>query len=90
MGPTSSSSCRGAALGLLYQGLLRLRDWLGDAPPLNLWVRTAPRGAEHFHWHVDVVPRLTRLAGFELGTGLYVNIVSPEQAARELAEGVRS
>jgi UDPglucose--hexose-1-phosphate uridylyltransferase len=79
-----------AALALLYQGLLRLRDWLGDAPPLNLWVRTAPRGAEHFHWHVDVVPRLTRLAGFELGTGLYVNIVPPERAARELAEGVRS
>jgi UDPglucose--hexose-1-phosphate uridylyltransferase len=79
-----------AALGLLYQGLLRLRDLLGDAPPLNLWVRTAPRGAEHFHWHVDVVPRLTRLAGFELGTGLYVNIVPPERAALELAEGARS
>jgi UDPglucose--hexose-1-phosphate uridylyltransferase len=49
-------------------------------------VRTAPRGAEHFHWHADVVPRLTRLAGFELGTGLGVNIVPPERVAQELSE----
>jgi len=70
---------------LLHEGLLRLRDRLGAAPPLNLWVRTAPRGAEHFHWHIDVVPRLTRLAGFELGTGVGVNIVPPERAAQELS-----
>ena len=74
-----------AALDLLREGLLRLSAKLGAPPPLNLWVRTAPRGAEHFHWHVDVVPRLTRLAGFELGTGQYVNIVPPERAAQELA-----
>jgi UDPglucose--hexose-1-phosphate uridylyltransferase len=73
-----------AALSLLREGLARLSKRLGAPPPLNLWVRTAPRGAEHFHWHVDVVPRLTRLAGFELGTGLYVNIVPPERAAQEL------
>jgi UDPglucose--hexose-1-phosphate uridylyltransferase len=70
---------------LLHEGLMRLKERLGAAPPLNLWVRTAPRGAEHFHWHIDVVPRLTRLAGFELGTGLSVNIVPPEQVAQELA-----
>jgi UDPglucose--hexose-1-phosphate uridylyltransferase len=74
-----------ARLRLLHEGLLRLRERLGAQPPLNLWVRTAPRGAEHFHWHVDVVPRLTRLAGFELGTGLAVNIVPPERVAQELA-----
>ena len=74
-----------AALDLLREGLLRLSAKLGAPPPLNLWVRTAPRGAEHFHWHVDVVPRLTRLAGFELGTGQFVNIVPPERAAQELA-----
>jgi UDPglucose--hexose-1-phosphate uridylyltransferase len=69
---------------LLHDGLLRLQERLGAPPPLNLWVRTAPRGAEHFHWHIDVVPRLTKLAGFELGTGLAVNIVPPERAAQEL------
>ena len=59
---------------------------LGDVPPLNLWVRTAPRGAEHFCWRIDVVPRLTHLAGLELGTGVHLNIVAPEQAAAELRD----
>ena len=74
----------GAAL--LHEGLGRLRRHLGAPPPLNLWVRTAPRGAEIFHWHIDVVPRLTQAAGFELGTGVNVNIVAPERAAGELRE----
>jgi UDPglucose--hexose-1-phosphate uridylyltransferase len=49
-----------------------------------LWIHTAPRGAEHFCWRVDIVPRLTHLAGLELGTGVHLCIVSPEQAAAEL------
>ena len=73
-----------AGARLLHQGLTKLKARLGAAPPLNLWVRTAPRGADHFHWHIDVVPRLTRLAGFELGTGLAVNIVPPERVAQQL------
>ena len=53
-----------------------------DGPPeLNLWVRTAPRGAEQFHWHVDIAPRLTIKAGFELGTGVDINVYPPERAA---------
>jgi UDPglucose--hexose-1-phosphate uridylyltransferase len=71
---------------LLHDGLDRLRRVLGAPPPLNLWVRTAPRGAEHFHWHIDVVPRLTQLAGFELGTGVNVNIVAPDKAAADLRD----
>ncbi len=55
-------------------------------PPFNLWVRTAPRGADHFHWHVDIVPRLTVLAGFELGTGAPINVYPPERAASDLRE----
>jgi UDPglucose--hexose-1-phosphate uridylyltransferase len=58
-----------------------------DGPPeLNLWVRTAPRGAEPFHWHVDIAPRLTIKAGFELGTGVDINIYPPERAASDLRE----
>lgn len=58
-----------------------------DGPPeLNLWVRTAPHGAEPFHWHVDIAPRLTIKAGFELGTGVDINIYPPEQAAADLRE----
>jgi UDPglucose--hexose-1-phosphate uridylyltransferase len=74
----------GAAL--LHDALRRLRRRLGADAPLNLWVRTAPRGAEHFCWRIDIVPRLTHLAGFELGTGVGLNIVDPEQAAAELRD----
>jgi UDPglucose--hexose-1-phosphate uridylyltransferase len=74
----------GAAL--LHDALSRLTRHLGAAPPLNLWVRTAPRGGEHFCWRIDVLPRLTQLAGLELGAGVNLNIVAPEQAAAELRE----
>ena len=72
------------AAALLHDVLNRLARKLGANPPLNLWVRTAPRGADHFCWRIDVLPRLTHLAGLELGTGLHLNIVPPEQVAAEL------
>ena len=72
--------------GMVHDALARLRRRLGAAPPLNLWVRTAPRGAEHFCWRIDILPRLTHLAGLELGTGVHLCVVAPEQAATELRE----
>jgi len=69
---------------LLHDALCRLGRRLGNVPPLNLWVRTAPLGADHFCWRIDIVPRLTHMAGLELGTGVHLNIVAPEQAAAEL------
>jgi UDPglucose--hexose-1-phosphate uridylyltransferase len=74
----------GAAL--LHDGLRRLARHLGASPPLNMWVRTAPRGAEHFCWRIDVLPRLTHLAGLELSTDLNLNIVAPEHAAALLRD----
>jgi UDPglucose--hexose-1-phosphate uridylyltransferase len=74
----------GAAL--LHDGLQRLARRLGSSPPLNMWVRTAPRGAGDFSWRIDVMPRLTHLAGLELSTDLNLNIVAPEDAARMLRE----
>jgi UDPglucose--hexose-1-phosphate uridylyltransferase len=71
---------------LLHDGLRRLARHLGASPPLNLWVRTAPRGVEHFSWRIDVVPRLTHLAGLELSTDVNLNIVAPEHAAALLRE----
>jgi UDPglucose--hexose-1-phosphate uridylyltransferase len=71
---------------LLHDGLRRLARRLGASPPLNLWVRTAPRGADRFCWRIDVVPRLTHMAGLELGTGVHLNIVAPERAAAELRD----
>jgi len=74
----------GAAL--LHDGLSRLARHLGSSPPLNLWVRTAPLGAEDFCWRIDVLPRLTHLAGLELSTDVNLNIVAPEHAASLLRD----
>jgi UDPglucose--hexose-1-phosphate uridylyltransferase len=71
---------------LLHDGLRRLARHLGSSPPLNLWVRTAPLGVEDFCWRIDVMPRLTHLAGLELSTELNLDIVAPEHAA-ELLRG---
>jgi UDPglucose--hexose-1-phosphate uridylyltransferase len=74
----------GAAL--LHQGLGRLARHLGSSPPLNMWVRTAPRGCDQFCWRIDVLPRLTHIAGLELSTDLNLNIVAPEDAAAALRQ----
>lgn len=71
---------------LLHDALGRLARLHGTSPPLNLWVRTAPRGADHFCWRIDIVPRLTAIAGLELGAGIALNSVAPERAAAELRE----
>jgi UDPglucose--hexose-1-phosphate uridylyltransferase len=72
----------GAAL--LHDALSRLARRFDGSPPLNLWVRTAPRGAEHFCWRIDILPRLHGIAGLELGTGVQLNCVTPERATEEL------
>jgi UDPglucose--hexose-1-phosphate uridylyltransferase len=69
---------------LLHDGLRRLARHLGSSPPLNMWVRTAPLGTEDFCWRIDVMPRLTHLAGLELSTDINLNIVAPEDAAAAL------
>ena len=71
---------------LLHDALRRLRARLGAMPPLNMWLRTAPRGAEHFAWRIEIQPRLTHLAGLELGAGVNLCTVAPEQAAAELRD----
>jgi UDPglucose--hexose-1-phosphate uridylyltransferase len=51
-------------------------------------VRTAPQGTEHFHWHIDIAPKLTIKAGFELATGVDINVYPPERAASDLRESL--
>jgi UDPglucose--hexose-1-phosphate uridylyltransferase len=66
-------------LSKLYHGL--------DDPDFNYTVRTAPAecvGVRYFHWYVSIIPRLTRVAGFELGSGMFINVVPPENAAEFL------
>jgi UDPglucose--hexose-1-phosphate uridylyltransferase len=82
----SLAEAEAASANLLHEGLSRLRTVLGSTPPLNLWLRTAPRGSEHYHWRIDIVPRLTQLAGLELGAGIAVNVYPPERAAAELRD----
>ncbi len=68
-----------AILAKLYHGL--------DNPDFNYTIRTAPAecvGVKYFHWYLSVIPRLTRVAGFELGSGMFINSVLPEAAAEFL------
>ncbi len=74
------------ASALLQEVLARLSRVLGATPPLNLWVRTAPQGAEHFCWRIDLLPRLVSEAGLELGAGINICTLPPERAA-ELLRG---
>jgi UDPglucose--hexose-1-phosphate uridylyltransferase len=74
-----------AGTGMLATALRLLARRFGGAPELNLWTRTAPRGEQDgFHWHIDIAPRLTIRAGFELATGVDINIYPPERAAADL------
>jgi UDPglucose--hexose-1-phosphate uridylyltransferase len=66
-------------LAKLYYGL--------QNPDFNFTIRTAPAecvGVRYFHWYMSVIPRLTRTAGFELGSGMFINTVIPEEAAEFL------
>jgi len=77
-GPTGAAMVRDV--------LARLAKILGAPPPLNMWVRTAPRGADPFCWRIDLLPRLAHLAGLEVGTGVHLNVLAPERAAERLRE----
>jgi UDPglucose--hexose-1-phosphate uridylyltransferase len=60
-----------------------------DDPPFNLLVHSAPFGAAEspsYHWHLELLPRLIRPAGFELGSGFAINPMPPEDAARSLRD----
>jgi len=84
---------------VMQQVIGRLRTVLND-PPYNYLLHTAPfrhqRGQvghwktilDDFHWHIELIPRLTRVAGFEWGSGFYINPTPPEEAAKYLREAV--
>jgi UDPglucose--hexose-1-phosphate uridylyltransferase len=85
--PSFEAEGEGGA-AMLGTALRALGGALGSVPQFNLWVRTAPRGTEEFGWHLDILPRLTIRAGFELGTGVDINTYAPERAAADLREAV--
>jgi UDPglucose--hexose-1-phosphate uridylyltransferase len=76
---------------IMKETLMRINLTL-SAPPYNFVVHTAPCNEPHaprqFHWHLEIMPKLTRVAGFEWGTGFYINPTPPEDAAAYLREVV--
>jgi UDPglucose--hexose-1-phosphate uridylyltransferase len=67
-----------------------LKSLLND-PPYNLGFHTTPaEDEEYYHWHLEVYPRLATWAGFEKSTGMFINVISPEDAATELKKAVRA
>lgn len=71
---------------MLGDVLRRYRDRFDD-PPVNYWIHTAPcddASYPHYHWHLEVLPRLSTLGSFELGTGMMINVTTPEAAAEFL------
>ena len=78
-----------ASLARMLKDILQRMNTTLLTPPYNLIVHSAPLqdepGAnEFYHWHVEVMPKLTRVAGFEWGTGFYINPTGPEEAAEVL------
>ena len=74
---------------ILKDVLLRLRLLLSD-PAYNFIIHTSPLHQDndlaHYHWHIEIMPKLTRVAGFERGTGFYIVSTPPELAAKYLRE----
>ena len=76
-------------LAISGQPAFRVEELERDRPAYNYMVHTSPfdtRDLSHYHWHIEIIPRLTRVAGFEWGTGFYINQVAPEEAAAFLRE----
>lgn len=77
------------ALGAVLKETLQRLELALDDPAYNYLIHTAPFDmpeVPHYRWHIEIIPRLTRIAGFEWGSGFYINPVLPEEAARFLRE----
>ena len=76
-------------LARALKSVLMRMDRTLERPAYNLIVHTSPftdETADYYHWHIEVIPKLTKIAGFEWGTGFYINPTAPEEAARVLRD----
>ena len=76
-------------LGRVMKSVLRRIDATLERPPYNMVLHSAPvqdPALLHFHWHIELIPKLTHVAGFEWGSGFYINPTPPEEAAKFLRE----
>jgi UDPglucose--hexose-1-phosphate uridylyltransferase len=83
--PTHEIENLARSLKLLIQKI----DVVLEHPAYNLVLQSAPLqepSTEYYHWHIEFMPRLTKVAGFEWGSGFYINPTAPEEAAHYLRE----
>ncbi len=76
-------------LAWVLKTTLRKIDKVLERPAYNFLIHTAPLqepANQWFHWHIEIIPHLTRVAGFEWGTGFYINPTPPEESAKFLRE----
>lgn len=76
-------------LSQVLQGSLAKLSKLLHDPPYNFMLHTSPVATadhEYYHWHIEITPRITRVAGFERGSGFYINPMAPEDSAKYLRE----
>jgi len=69
---------------ILKATLFKIYSKLND-PDYNYVIHTAPvkdEGEDYYHWHLQIIPRLTTTAGFEMGSGIYINVSLPEETAQ--------
>lgn len=73
----------------VFRRTLRRLNLALENPPFNFIVHSAPfqeRAGEFYHWHIEIMPKLTKVAGFEWGSGFYINPTPPEESAKYLRE----
>jgi UDPglucose--hexose-1-phosphate uridylyltransferase len=80
-----------AALAHALSGLVSRLNRALNNPPFNYVIHSSPpqqAAMPYYHWHIEIMPQLTRAAGFEWGSGVYMNSIAPEDAARLLRDAV--
>lgn len=76
-------------LAQILQKTLKQIDRVLEQPPYNMMIHTSPLREElneYYHWHIEIKPNLTTVAGFEWGSGFYINPTPPEEAAKFMRE----
>lgn len=78
-------------LAVMLKDMLMRLDKVLDCPAYNYIIHTSPipeTPNEHYHWHLEIMPKLTKIAGFEWGTGFHINPTPPEESAKFLREAI--
>lgn len=78
-----------SSLTEILQMILKQMDKILEVPPYNFVIHTSPfqdEINEYYHWHIEIVPKLTKIAGFEWGSGFFINPTPPEESVRFMRE----